>query len=170
MATTSTHISVDQYLHTVYEPDCDYVDGEIEERALGEYDHATWQAILIAFFTMRQSEWGIKARPELRIQVASQRFRVPDVCLLSRETPTEQVITHPPLAVFEILSPEDRMIRVTDRLADYESMGVGAIWLIDPRQPTYYRYASGQLTPASVFYLPGTGHKVEMSEIAALID
>jgi hypothetical protein len=32
--TTATHlpISVSEYLHTSYQPDCDYVDGVIEER------------------------------------------------------------------------------------------------------------------------------------------
>jgi hypothetical protein len=28
-------VSVEEYLHTVYEPDCDYVDGRIEERLVG---------------------------------------------------------------------------------------------------------------------------------------
>lgn len=29
-----TQISVEEYLHTVYRPDCDYVDGVVEERNL----------------------------------------------------------------------------------------------------------------------------------------
>ena len=141
MAAT-THIpaqvSIEEYLHTVYKPDCDYVDGEIEERAVGEYDHATWQTALIMFFSPRQKEWGVRVLPELRVRVAPRRVRIPDVCLLSRTAPIEQVITHPPLAVFEILSPEDRMVRVLERLADFEGVGVGAIWVIDPQRSIYY--------------------------------
>jgi Uma2 family endonuclease len=170
MATTSTYVPVEVYLSTAYEPDCDYVDGELEERPVGENDHANWQAALVMFFGAKRTEWEIKVRPEVRVQVAPNRFRLPDVSLLSSNAPDEQMITHPPLVVFEILSPEDRMTRVLEKLADYERMGVGAIWVIDPRQSVYYRYASGQLTPASVFHLPGTEHQVAMSEVVALLD
>ena len=37
---TGTLISVEQYLATSYRPDCDYVDGRIEERNLGKLDHS----------------------------------------------------------------------------------------------------------------------------------
>ena len=36
-------ISVEDYLNTTYRPDVDYVDGEIEERNLGEFDHGDLQ-------------------------------------------------------------------------------------------------------------------------------
>ena len=31
---------MEEYLATSYRPDCDYVDGEIEERNLGEKEHS----------------------------------------------------------------------------------------------------------------------------------
>jgi hypothetical protein len=37
-AATPLPISVSEYLHTSYRPDCDYVDGVVEERNLGELD------------------------------------------------------------------------------------------------------------------------------------
>jgi len=167
MAATPTQISIEEYLHTVYKPDCDFVDGELEEREVGEFDHATWQGILIRFFGARERKWGILVRPELRVRIAPGCVRIPDVCLLSSTAPIEQVVTRPPLAVFQILSPEDRMVRVMDRLADFDSMGVPAIWVIDPRKSSYSLYSSGHLTPDSTFVLPGTDHRVEMSEIAS---
>jgi Uma2 family endonuclease len=148
VAATVAFVPVEQYLHTSYEPDCDYVDGELEERALGEYDHATWQTILAAFFTVRQKEWGIKARTELRVKVSPQRYRVLDVVLLSRSAPVEQIVEFPPLAVFEILSPEDRMTRVLAKLEDYAQMGIGAIWVIEPKSQKTFRYTSGNLAEA----------------------
>jgi len=30
------YVSVEEYLHTVYEPDMDYVDGVLEDRNVGE--------------------------------------------------------------------------------------------------------------------------------------
>lgn len=168
MATTATRVPVEVYLQADYEHDCDYIDGEVLERPVGGWDHATWQTMLVLFFGVRQKEWGIFVRPELRVRVSPDNYRVPDVCLLSRDAPLEQIVTYPPLAVFEILSPDDRVSRVLERLADYERMGIGAIWVIKPEDSSYYRYASGQLSPASIFHLPGTDHQVEMADIAAL--
>jgi hypothetical protein len=36
-------VSVDEYLHTVYRPDYDYVDGELADRNVGEKNHADAQ-------------------------------------------------------------------------------------------------------------------------------
>jgi len=170
MAAQPSLIPVEEYLRTTSDPDCEYVAGVIEERPVGEYDHSTWQTILAVFFNALPAGLGVKARTELRVQVATDNLRVPDVTLLSRSAPREQIITHAPLAVFEILSPEDSMSRMLEKLADYEHMGIAAIWLIEPKKQLYYRYAQGQLTPGALFELPGTSFTVPFSEIAALAD
>lgn len=170
MAAATSLITVEEYLKTMADPDCEYVAGVIEERNVGEYDHATWQTILATFFNVNKAGWEVKARTELRIQVASDRFRVPDVTILSRSAPREQIVTHPPLAVFEILSPEDSMTRMLEKLADYERMGIGSIWVIEPAKPLYFQYSEGKLVPASTFELPGTGFKVSLTEVEKLID
>lgn len=170
MAASTSLVGIEDYLKMSCDPDCEYVAGVVEERPMGEYDHSTWQAILVMFFNAKSNVWGIKARPELRVQVSSDSFRVPDVSVLSREAPREQIITHPPSAVFEILSPEDTMTKMLDKLADYERMGVGGIWVIEPKKPAYYRYRQGQLTPVADFELSGTQFRVPFAEIAALID
>jgi Uma2 family endonuclease len=169
MATASL-VSVEEYLKSTHDPDWEFVAGALEERPVGEYDHSTWQTILAGFFNIRADEWGIKARTELRVQVASDAFRIPDVTLLSRQAPREQIITHAPLAVFEILSPEDTMTRMLEKLIEYERMGIEAIWVIEPKKPAYYRFFEGKLEPAAIFRLPGTGFTATMAEIAALID
>lgn len=46
----ATLISVEEYLATSYQPDCDYVDGCIEERNLGEFDHSSPQTTVAAYF------------------------------------------------------------------------------------------------------------------------
>jgi Uma2 family endonuclease len=170
MAATASLISVEEYLKTTADPDCEYVAGVVEERAVGEYDHATWQIILAGYFLAREKELGIISRPELRVQTGPDNFRVPDVTLLSRAAPREQIITHPPLAVFEILSPEDSMTRTLEKLADYEQMGIDAIWVIEPKKQLYFRYRDGQLTPGTVFELPGSEFSVSLAEIATLFE
>jgi Uma2 family endonuclease len=133
-------ISIEEYLRTTAEPDCEYVDGAIEFRTPAEFDHSGWQTALCFWFAVREAAWSLRALPSLRVRVSADRFRVPDVTLLSRAAPREQIITHPPVAVFEILSPEDSMTRTLEKLADHERMGIGAIWLIEPKRQIYYRY------------------------------
>src|ERR1700761_8203905 len=123
--TTATHlpISVSEYLHTSYQPDCDYVDGVIEERNLGELDHAAVQEELLAWLRQNRSEWGIRTYPEIRVQSPATRFRIADICIVSVPAPREQIIQTPPVAIIEILSPEDRVSRYSERLEDYRAVG-----------------------------------------------
>src|SRR5208337_184469 len=143
--TSVTTVPVEAYLRSTYEPDAEYVDGQIQGRPVGEYDHASWQAALLEYFTKYKHDWNIRVLAELRVQVAATRFRVPDVTILDRDRPIEQIITKPPLAVFEILSPEDTMGRVLEKLRDYESMGIAAIFLIDPKSDARYQFHAGAL-------------------------
>ncbi|HEV2463613.1 MAG TPA: Uma2 family endonuclease, partial [Acidobacteriaceae bacterium] len=71
-----SHIPVEVYLHSSYEPDAEYVDGEIEKRPMGEYDHAAWQEAIVLWFRQHGKEWGIRVKPELRVRVAPSRYRV----------------------------------------------------------------------------------------------
>ena len=129
---TGALISIEEYLHSDYSPDREYVDGEVQERNLGEYDHATLQHYLLFIFETNAVPWHIKARPELRLQVSEQRFRVPDVMVLRDDHPHEQIIRHTPLLCIEILSPEDRFGRTEEKIVDYLKMGVTSVWVIDP--------------------------------------
>jgi Uma2 family endonuclease len=129
---TRTLISVEEYLATSYRPDCDYVDGVIEERNLGERDHSSLQMAVAAYFFIRRKEWGISVFPEQRVQVKPTRFRIPDVCVVLGGKPAEQIFTKPPFLCTEVLSPEDRMSRVEERIDDYLAMGVPYVWLLDP--------------------------------------
>lgn len=170
MAVQPSLIPVEEYLRMSSDPDCEYVAGIIEERPVGELEHAKWQKALLRWFADHEQDWGILVYPELRVQTTADHFRVPDVTILSRNAPREQIITRAPLAVFEILSPEDLMSRMLEKLADYEGMGIGAIWLVEPKKQVYYHYRDGQLTPETVFSLPGTSFRVPFSEIAALAE
>lgn len=147
---TATLVPVELYLQTAYEPDADFVDGEVEERFVGEYEHASWQLALQLWFAQNQATWGIRVMPELRVQVSPTRYRIPDVVVFDRTRPIERFLTHPPIAVFEVLSSEDLVSRVLRKLADYAEMGVENIFVIDPRSDRFYRFLGGALSP-----LPG---------------
>jgi Uma2 family endonuclease len=169
MATT-THVPVEVYLCSSYEPDAEYVDGAIEERPAAESDHSAWQGAICFWFGQHAQEWNIRVRPALRIQVAATRFRVPDVTVLDRVQPIEQIITHPPLAVFEVLSPEDTLQRLKRKLEDYRTMGIPEIWVIDPQDGAYYRYEERQLLRGDSFSYAERGIVFDMNRIKDQLD
>ena len=45
---TGTLASVNEYLSTSYHPDCEYIDGVILERNVGERDHSSFASALIS--------------------------------------------------------------------------------------------------------------------------
>ena len=126
------HISVAEYLATSYRPDCDYIDGEVLERNLGEKPHAGLQGYLGAIFFFHEAEWKLIALPEWRVQVSPTRFRVPDLCAIRPEGPTGPILLAPPLLCVEILSPGDTLSTMQRRVDDYVAFGVANIWLVDP--------------------------------------
>ena len=122
----ATQVALSEYLKTVYEPDPDYVDGGLEGRNVGERDHAAVQAFL-SFWFKSHPEWGLALLPEMRMLVTETRVRVGDLVLVSMHEAYDDVLTRPPVAVIEILSPEDRSYRYKPRLADYSQMGISHI-------------------------------------------
>ena len=75
----TAQLSLDEYLRTVYEPDCDYVEGELEERNLGEQEHSAVQAFLIKWLALHEQQWKLEAYPEIRLRIAPRRVRVAGV-------------------------------------------------------------------------------------------
>ena len=173
MATTTAYVPVEVYLRSSFEPDAEYVDGVIQERAVGELDHAAWQKAIQQWFWRREEEWEIRVFAELRVQVLPTRYRVPDVVVLGNTGPLkemEQIVRTPPVAVFEILSPEDTLPRVLEKLSDYENMGVRGIFVIDPKSGKKYQYESGDLrhVEAADITVKQSEYAVNLNEIEEL--
>ncbi len=139
MATTL--VSVEQYLTTTYRPDCDYIDGVVVERNLGQFDHATLQMLVLMALQAHALEWGILVRPELRIQVRAGKYRVPDVTVLRAGIKHPAVIQEAPLLCIEIVSPDDRLKDLTDRAQDYLAIGVPETWILDPGSQAAFVYS-----------------------------
>ncbi|HKW97958.1 MAG TPA: Uma2 family endonuclease [Bryobacteraceae bacterium] len=136
-----TLVSVEEYLHTTYDPDCDYVDGELEERNVGELDHSDLQGRVYSYFLNRSRALKIYPYVALRTQVSPTRFRIPDICVVAGPKPTEQVLTHPPLIAIEILSKDDRMSAMQEKIADHLKFGVRYVWVIDPVTRRAWEYS-----------------------------
>jgi Uma2 family endonuclease len=140
----SAAVSVEEYLHTMYRPDCDYVDGEVIERNVGELSHSLVQGILVGIFRDLAKVQPIRVAPELRNKVSATRYRVPDICVMLKSQKPEPVLNSPPFLCVEILSPEDRMTRVLERIKEYFIFGVSYVWVIDPETRTAYSYTADE--------------------------
>lgn len=127
-----TAISVEEYLRTSYQDgDREYVDGQIVERNVGEIDHGDLQTSIALYLRERYKDYWTAV--EVRVQVKTTRFRVPDVSLVLGPRPRGRIITSPPFLVVEVLSPDDRAEYMEEKIADYLEFGVKYVWVVNPR-------------------------------------
>ena len=136
-----TVVSVEEYLSTDYSPDCDYVDGVVEERNVGQKKHGLVQKMVLLFFTRLEEQLGIFSLQEQRVKVGPTRFRVPDICVMLGE-PDEEIFTTAPLLCVEVLSPDDRMSRMQEKIGDFLRAGVRYVWVVDPYSRKAWTYTS----------------------------
>jgi Uma2 family endonuclease len=165
-------LTVREYLASSFEVDCDYVDGCLEERNLGEYDHAKLQTLFAHWFRDHEEAWEVDVVVERRVQVSSTRFRVPDVCVMRLDTPVEQIVRTAPLICIEMLSPEDTLSRLAVKVDDYLRMGVKHVWVIDPASRIGWDCTNGSWThPADGrFSVPGTEIFVSLADMFRALD
>jgi Uma2 family endonuclease len=165
-------LSLEEYLHSSWGPDCDFVDGRTEERNVGTFNHSSMVGALLWMLADKREPWDVLALPSLRMRVSPARVRIPDVCVICRGGPHEQVLTRPPLAVIEVLDDEDRFSATLEKLEDFRRFGVEYIWVINPERRTVYRHSSGSLEMVRTGELavPGTPIRVVPGELFAELD
>ena len=125
-------VSEQEYLTTAYEPDCEFEDGILIERNLGTEKHSWMQAALAAYIFRRRKAWGVNVYTEQRTKLRPGRYKLPDVCLIRGPRPESPIFEEPPFLAIEILSPEDRPIRVDQTIGEWLAFGVAYVWVIDP--------------------------------------
>lgn len=126
-------------MSTSYSPDCEYIDGVVVERNVGQGKHAFAQGKIYLKLSEQISSRRLIVLPEQRVRVSSMRVRIPDVCVVEE---LEEVVTKAPLLCVEVLSPDDRWSRVIASVSDYQLMGVPCVWVIDPYQVKAWTFES----------------------------
>lgn len=111
----------------------DYVDGEAEDRNVGEFDHCMTQQTILFWLYQHEKQWGIRAIQRQRTRMAATEVLLPDVSVFSHDTPIKQVFTRPQFIAIEVLSPENRHSRMAQKIQSYIRFGVAYIWVIDPK-------------------------------------
>ncbi len=139
---TKVLMSVEEYLRTSFEgSDCEYLDGEIVERNVGELPHGDVQGNLYRLLWRLRPQLGIRVVPEIRIQISARRYRVADLAVWRNDNVGTGIPTAPPFLVVEILSPEDRMVRMQPKIQEYLGIGVEWVWIVDPREKSALCYS-----------------------------
>jgi Uma2 family endonuclease len=162
---TRVALPVAEYLRTSY-PDLDkeYRDGELVERSLPDYLHSRTQGLLIMLLGALRKTFPVFVCPELRVRVRPGLIRIPDVSVYYPNEPQERVPTTPPFVAIEILSPDDRMADVRNKLAEYRAWGVTHVWLVDPHSKRMYA-RDAELVEVPTLKIPELGVEVTPADI-----
>lgn len=169
---TAVLIPVSEYLSTMYHPDCDYIDGELKERNVGERPHGMLQLIIGSIFLNSFDSWQAVAMTEQRVQINSSRYRIPDVCVVRATDPNDPIVSVAPLLCIEVLSSEDRFSRLQERIDDYASIGVVNMWVLDPLERIgYYASTRGFVkTEDGMMRIANSPISIDLAEVFAQMD
>jgi Uma2 family endonuclease len=168
---TKTLMTVEEYLHTSFEDgDCEFVDGEIVAKNMGEFGHGSVQARIIELLRALRKALGLQVVAEIRIRISSSRYRVPDIGVWLPGDVGGPIPITPPFLIIEVLSPDDRMSRVKIKIDEYLSIGVEWIWLVDPDDHTAICYSQGNPAGSECDVLRTENPKIEIPLETALAD
>jgi Uma2 family endonuclease len=142
-----TLVSLEEYLNTSYDPDVEYVDGVLVERNVGDWLNSLTQRNIVLAFGRKYPK--IYAVPELRSRTQPTRYRLPDVCVLL-EPPRSRFLLEAAFVAIEILSQDDPMTEVIEKLKEYAANGTPHIWLADPRLQQMSTYHQNTLAEVEV--------------------
>ena len=124
-------VSAEEYLHTSFEHDAEFVEGRIVERPVPIYPRSCVQGFLIRAIPDEGGKF--KVLPEQRIQTRLNRFRVADICVITARPGPDGIVREPPYLCIEILSPEESNRELQEKIREYLEMGVRYVWIIDPK-------------------------------------
>jgi Uma2 family endonuclease len=166
------YVSEEEYLRTSYRPNCDYLDGRVEGRNVGEFEHSRVQFMLTRIFGVKEREWEVITAPECRLQVRPNRYRVPDVMVLRRGQKVKRIVREAPLICIEVLSPEDTWAKIRERLDEYLAMGVEHVWCFEPEAREVRRYTDSGFdkVTAAELVVAGTAIRVGIAEVFSVLD
>ena len=130
------------------------------------------QSVIASIFLANRSAWQVRPFTGQRVQTSANHYRIADVCVVRLGTPPGPILQTPPLICIEILSGDDSMSDMQDRIDDYLRMGVENIWLLDP-----IRRQAWTATPTGLhklsgpeFTVPGTPIAIPLADIYSQLD
>ena len=146
-------------------PEPEYKDGEVIERSMPTRLHSRTQHRLSMFFGEVEKKQPVFGHPELRVKMRDGRYVTPDYAVFAGAEPTEDWPSAPPYIAIEILSPDDRMTEVREKMEEYRVWGVPHVWLIDPRKRQFYTVTAAGLAEVERLEAPELGIVLQPGDI-----
>ena len=163
---TKSLVPVEEYLRLSFEgPDCEYLDGEIVERSVGDRSHSSVQIRLIQLLDKFEMQAGLFAQSEIRLRVSRTRYRIADLAVFEGGEPDELVPSSPPFITIEIVSRDDRHTEIIEKLDEYYRWGVRYVWLIDPSLRKLYTYGASGLGEVDALEASEYQLRIRMSDL-----
>jgi len=159
---TETLIAPKQYLATHADRENELAHGELAERPLPTKSHGRTQQRLAVLL-----DSAGYCCTEVRMRLAEDLYRIPDVAVFEGTGPAEEIPATPPMLIVEISSPEDRFEAMFRKLEEYRVWSVQHIWLVEPELKRCHIYESGSLTEVSRLTLPQFGLEIAAAELFA---
>ena len=135
------------------------------ERSWPDVPHSRTQVLIAFVFETLRKRFPVYTCLGLRLKLCDGLVLIPDVCVYWPERPASRFPDVPPLVAIEILSPDDRLTAVREKLEEYRAWGVKHVWLVDPHSRRMYTCDAGltevatlrveeidaELTPGDIF-------------------
>lgn len=135
------------------EPASEFACGRIIPRPMPSFFHGYIAALFGHLFTVyfERNPIGFVISEPRHANRGEGRAYLPDVAIIlrtnlprSREALTRGPLEFRPDIAIEVLSHDDRPVRVADKLAFYLRTGVPLVWIIDPEEQTLTAYRPGE--------------------------
>lgn len=126
----ATRVSLEEYLQSHYEPECELIEGELRQKPMPVLEHTRVGRELL--FALRKYQNLGEAFQELSLRISDDTVLIPDVAFVRHPVPASGILETPPLLCVEILSPSDRFSATLAKMERYRAFGVEACWILDP--------------------------------------
>jgi Uma2 family endonuclease len=167
------------------EPASEFICGEVVQKTMPSFEHSRIAFILAFLFEtyFRKAGQGVGVIELRHSDRDESRAYLPDVgILLSGRVPRDArtrkrgPIESPPDIAIEILSPDDRPSRVSEKLTFYMRAGVPLVWIIDPETRELHAHRPG--SPSTVHRSPEvigaqpvlSNFELSLDELFAVLD
>jgi Uma2 family endonuclease len=159
-----TAIPAHEYLHTSFaDVDREYRDGELVERTMPDYLHGRTQLLRGVFFEALRRKLPVYACSETRMKLREELYLIPDLAVFWPSQPA-LLPNSPPLVAIEVLSPDDRLTAVCEKLQEYRAWSVSHVSLVDPHSRRLYT-CDTRLIEVTSFTIPELNIQLGPSEI-----
>ncbi len=125
------------------------IDGERHDMTPTGFEHGNFEGKFYELLSQHFKGRGHVAVGEIGILIKRKPFRLraADVVYISKEKSPERpkgILEIPPDLIIEIISEDNAMWEITDKVKDYLSIGVDRIVLVDPHTQTVSLYQKGK--------------------------